>query len=472
MRLDRFSPGTGLALALGWLAVTFLIPAAQEAVAPAANAQRAPSIHPVGHDLEGLPTSAGPIAAYATALDHPLNRLHALLFFAARTPTEIGASLPAERRRAGESDAQFFTGRWALSNRKGTEIDAHADTSVFGGDVRTSPVEKLSSDAATELRAILGTMATPEQADALVPGALARLSLQWDLLQLWWRFENGDGADAETLAAMARTIRALGLTRQMFEALPSGLEQLDSLAGPAQPGAEAAHDRRRPRVPRGLLAGAKSAWVEVDRDSKPLFQAQRSLCSARAFVKCTDRATGEALVARSTELAAQNKLVEIPRGTEVALLLSMVGLTRELEPVATNVASELRLRLAVAPDVLDPASDTSSRDGWNQWVWLFSRSANFAEKGAAPLRFVPDTAQSLFLEYGSPKYTTYFAQCALCHRTTNAGNQNPSGVNILGRYAEARVLRDPAKRLRDAEREMEPVVARLRARLQLADRPK
>ena len=469
MRLDRFTPGSALALAFGCLAVTSLSGAAQDKVAPAA-AQRAPAIHPVGHDLEGLPTSAGPIAAYATALDHPLNRLHALLFFAARTPTEIGASLPAERRRTGGSDAQFFTGKWALTNRKGTEIDAQADTRVFGGDVRTSPVEQLSAQAAAEVRTILASLSTAEQVEALLPVELARLSLQWDLLQLWWRFENGAGADAETLAAMARTIRALGLPRSKLEALPSGLDHLDTRAGPAQPGA--AHDRRRPRAPSGLLADAKSAWVEVDRDSKSLFQAQRSLCSARAFVKCADRATGAALVARSVELAAENKLVEIPRGTEVVLLLSMVGLTRDLEPVATNVASELRLREAVAPDVLDPASDTSSRDGWNQWVWLFSRSANFAEKGATPLRFVQDSAQSLFLEYGSPKYTTYFAQCALCHRTTNAGNQNPSGVNILGRYAQARVLDDPAKRLRDAEREMEPVVAKLRARLALADAAK
>src|SRR5262245_61450474 len=97
-------------------------------------------IHPVGHDDEGLPSDGQPMAVYAADPAHPLNRLHALLFIARRTPTEIGAALPAERRRAGQNDVEFFTGKWALAHRKDAAIDPTADTRWFGGDVRTSPV--------------------------------------------------------------------------------------------------------------------------------------------------------------------------------------------------------------------------------------------------------------------------------------------------------------------------------------------
>lgn len=414
---------------------------------------------PVGHDLEGLPISGGAQPVYSRDLQHPLNQLHALLFVAARTPTEIGASLPAERRRTGKDDAAFFQGRWALQNRLSADIQPANDTHWFGGDVRTSPVEAWSEAQAVQARRLLADLDTPAKVDALLGTPLARLSLQWDLLHVWWRFERNGGTDPATLQSLARAIRVLGQPREILSVLPSGLETLPLPATQTD-----ARDRHHPRAPRDLLDLSHSDWLEIDREPKVLFQAQRSLCSARVFVKAGDRVATENLVTAAREAGADAS-IDIPRGTEVALLLCLVGLTRDLEPVATPVASELRLRAAVAPDVLDPASDTSTRDGWNQWVWLFSRSASCVPGAAPTLRFVPDTAQSLFLEYGTPKYTTYFAQCALCHRTTNGGKQNPSGINALSRYSKPRALADPAKRLRDAEKEMASVVAKLRARL-------
>ncbi|MBL9204467.1 MAG: hypothetical protein JNN01_05240 [Opitutaceae bacterium] len=415
--------------------------------------------YPIGHDFEGLPASGGPLAAYAPSPTHPLNTLHALLFLAERTPTEIGAALPAERRHEGKDDAAFFTAKWALAQRKEAEIDASRDTRVFGGDVRTSPVKAWTPLQAAEARTLLALVSTAAQVEKLGLSPLAKLSLQWDLLQVWWRFERDEAADPATLLAMAKAIKALGQPRGVLEGLPSGLERL------AEVGSPEARSRREPRIPVGLLTGAPSPWVEVDRESKVLFQAQRALVSARVFVRASDRTASEALVTGAIDAATRNQLVEIPRGTEVALLLGMVGVSTELEPVATSVASELRLRMAVAEDRLDPTSETSTRDGWNQWVWLFSRQAAFVARSPSPLRFVPDTTQSLFLEYGTPKHTVYFAQCALCHRTTGGGKQNPSGINVLGRYAKPLILSDPAKRLRDAEREMAPVVTRLRERI-------
>ncbi len=414
---------------------------------------------PLGHDFEGLPSTPGPIAVYAEDPQHPLNRLHALLFFALRTPTEIGASLPTERRRAGKTDAQFFTAKWVMANRTEKQISAEADARWFGGDVRTSPVAKWSESEAAETRSILATLSTPEAASRIVATPLARLSLQWDILQVWWRFEREKSAEVATLEAMALAIRALGQSRAALTGLPSGLEALAVANWPVT------RDRRLPYAPQGLMDGALSDWVEVDRVPAALFDAKRALISARVFLKNKDRATMEALVASVSDKAAQKQLVDIPRETEAALVLALIGLTGDLEPVATPVISELRVRKAVALDVLDAAGDTSTRDGWNQWVWLFSRAGALTAQARSPLRFVPDTAQSLFLEYGSPKHTTYFAQCALCHRTTNAGNQKPSGLHVLGLYAKPSVLTDPSKRGRDAETQMAPVIAKLKERL-------
>lgn len=422
---------------------------------PAANS----TTYPVGHDHEGLPVASDPLPVYAADPAAPLNRLHALLFFASRTPTEIGATLPAERRQLGQSDTEFFSGKWPFVGRKAKEIDPAKDTRLFGGDVRTSPVEKLSAADAAEVRTLLQPLATPAGAAAAVPSSLARLSLQWDLLQLWWRFEQKGGADDATMLALARAIRSLGQPRASLQGLPSGLASLTTQADPAN------RDRHQPRAPHGLLDGPDSPWVEIDRESAVLFRANRSLCSARVFLKCSDRATAQALVARAAALAPSGQLVEIPREAELVLLLSMVGLSAELEPVATPVVSELRLRLAVAEPVLVPTSDTSTRDGWNHWGWTFSRAAHFGGPPTAAMRYIPDSHQALFLEYGTPKYTTTFAQCSLCHRATNAGGQNPAGVHVLGKYAKPRVLLDPAKRLRDAEAEMAPVVKKLRERL-------
>lgn len=418
-----------------------------------ANSVGAAERLPAGHDREGLPATLTPYAAYATDPAHPLNRLHRLLFLTRRVPTEIGAALPAERRRAGLPDREFFNGKWALQNRK--QVNPEQDEAEFGGDVRTSPVERWTETDAAEARTLLALIATSDAAAQQLPSPLARLSLQWDLLQVWWRFERSNNLDEATLIALAKAIRALGQSRAALTALPSGLKDWK--------GAET-RDRRQARVPPNLDRGEAAGWVEVDRVSQSLFQAQRSLVSARVFLRGEDQAALVTMIGRVAPLAAQNQLVEVPRGTETALVLAMVGLTPELEAVATPVVSEVRVRLAVADDRLEPEGDTSTKDGWNNWVWLFSREQMTA--GAAqPLRFVPDTAQSLFLEYGTPKHTTYFAQCALCHRSTNAGNQNPSGVHALGRYAKPSVLRDPAKRGRDAEREMAPVIAKLRARL-------
>ena len=69
-----------------------------------------------------------------------------------------------------------------------------------------------------------------------------------------------------------------------------------------------------------------------------------------------------------------------------------------------------------------------------------TRRGSLVAPDEGAFRFVPDTAQSLFLEYGTAKHTTYAAQCALCHRATNGGGQAPSGVRMLSRFAEPKSI--------------------------------
>ncbi len=129
------------------------------AFTPLASAQ---ALHPAGHASEGLPVDAAPRALYAREPEHPLNRLHALLFLAEVLPTEIGASLPDEREREKLSDAEFFTGRWYFRNRKDTEI-TDKDTRLFGGDVRVSPVFLIDRYRGAQLRELLALVDTREE---------------------------------------------------------------------------------------------------------------------------------------------------------------------------------------------------------------------------------------------------------------------------------------------------------------------
>jgi len=420
--------------------------------------------HPVSHANEGLPVDAAPRAMYARESDPPLNKLHTLLFLAEVLPTEVGASLPAEREREKLSDSEFFTGRWYFRDREDKEI-TEQDRALFDGDVRTSPVFLIDHERGAKLRELLSRIDTREEVEAMesLRSPLPRVLLQWDLLSVWWRLEKAckqtgpPAAEPETLAALAQTIRALALPRSVLERLDAGTDALV----PTGDGV----NRTLPYVPPALLDGPRGAWREIARDEKELFHATNQLRAARVFVRAGTAQETERLVALA---AAANDDATTPRlavGTEAALVLSLVVLDDALEPCATNVVDEVRVRRVTGPAELHP-DNGSSRDGLSHWIYLLSRAGALLGDGPR-FRFVPDTAQGLFLEYGSPKRTTYFAQCALCHRRTNAGGQDPDGIRALGRYGKPSIERDPATRLRIAERQFAPAVESLRGRLGL-----
>jgi hypothetical protein len=417
------------------------------------------SRRPAGHPDEGLPSSSAPIRAYSADPESPLNALHAMLFIAERVPEEVGAALPGERKAQGaEDDAKFFVKNWYFRKRAGVPEDRRA----FGGDVRVSPVGGYTAEEQDQLRGLLAKIDTPEKVGtfAELSSPLARLMLQWDLVSVWWRLEKAGKADEATLVAMAKAIAALAQEKAALAALAPGEGDLvDRFAAGGSPG-----DRRSPYLPASLFAaGGDSPWVEVDRKSTILFHGATSFRSSRVFVNAGTAEKGKALVeaaARAAEAKAKPEPAEI--GSETALVLTLVGITPGLEPVATPVIDEVRIRAQVGPE---RAEDTSSHDGLNQWLYYRSRTGSLVEPANEPFRFIPDTAQSLFLEYGTAKWTTFAAQCVLCHRTSNDGGQTPSGIRSLGRVSNPRVAADPRARGRQAESDFAPVVERLKQRL-------
>lgn len=413
-------------------------------------------MHPRGHAREGLLVAERPLPVYADDLEHPLNRLHAALFIATLVPDEIGSALPGERAAADEA---FFAPKWYFGKRAGKPDDA----AVFGGDVRFSPLQKLDGERADALRTLLATLQTRAQVDAIVEleAPLMRLLLQWDLLSMWWRCERDNTADDATLLAMARAIEALAQPRAVLAALAAGTDELRRAHGAKD---DATPDTARPYFPADLLAKA-TTFVEIDRNDMALFHAERSLRAVRAFVRVpAGRAAGETVVRAAAAAGKEGPLPEIPLGSEVALALSLLAVDQDLAIVATPVVDEVRLRRITGARELR-ADNGSSRDGMSHWVYFRSRRASRDPDAAHAFRFVPDTTQAMFLEYGTLKHTVYFAQCALCHRLVGGSNQTPGGITSLGRYAGARVCEDPGTRLHRAETQAQTIGERLRARL-------
>lgn len=420
---------------------------------------------PAGHPDEGLPSSSAPIRAYSADPESPLNALHAMLFIAERIPEEVGAALPSERTAEGaEDDPKFFTKNWYFRKRPGRPEDRR----TFGGDIRISPIGSYTAEEQEKLRGLLAQIDTPEKVGAFAElrNPLARLMLQWDLVSVWWRLEKADKADKTdeaTLVAMAKAITALAQDKAALTALDPGEKELVSRFGP---GGEP-NDRRAPYLPSAIFAaGADSPWVEIDRKSTLLFHGATSFRASRVFVNAGTAEKGKAMIeaaAKAAEAKVKPEPAEI--GSETAMILTLVGITPDLEPVATPVIDEVRIRALVGPD---RAEDTSSHDGLNQWLYFRSRAGSLVGGADEPFRFIPDTSQSLFLEYGTAKWTTFAAQCVLCHRTTNDGGQTPSGIRSLGRVSNPRIASDPSARNRQAEADFAAIIGRLKERLAAA----
>ena len=418
-------------------------------------ATAADRFYPADHALAGLPTAEDSAGVYAPAPEHPLNRLHQLLFVRPLIAEEIQSQLPAERARSGQSDTEFFTRGWYFGKREGTAADQH----IFGGDVRVSPVRSFSEAERQELLSLLGGLATRDQIADIpeLAAPLARLLLQWDLLSTWWNLERANSTDVELLTALARSIAALAQARDVLVNLPDGLSDLHQTF----PSGSAA-DRAAPYLPADFPPtpnDAESKWVEVGRKSSALFKADRSLRASRVFLNLGDRSVSTTAIAA----AAAGQPPEVPSGAQTGLVQMLIGIDEELQPVSTPVIDEVRIRTLTAPFELSAAHPSSSRDGSSHWIYLRTRSGSLSPD-LPDFRFVPDTFQAMFLEYGSLKHATFAAQCALCHRLTNNGGQAPGGIRMLAKHLQPHVA-SADERPTLAEAETAAVAAQLRKRL-------
>lgn len=430
------------------LLIVFLLGASQPSLATS------PDLHePVGHAREGLPPTADAQPVYGPEIDSPLNQLHRLLFIDTLVPEEVQAGLPTERTKSGIADDDFYVAGWYFKKSAGTE----SHRGIFGGDVRISPRRSFRADERQKLLDLLREVAASPQSSNL-HDPLTRLMVQWDVLSVWWALEKAKLDDTELLVELARTVQALAQPAAVLQSLDSGIDDIRAHFSGGD-----ASDTSNPYFPSGFMVpdDPGPAWVEVARKSSPLFQANRSLRSSLVYLSAGDHERTVHLIESANVLAGAQ--LPVPMETQAILVQKLVGLDGDLHPVATPVIDELRIRTMSGAAELAPDNPTSSRDGSNHWIYMRTRFGS-TRADVSDFRFVPDTSQTLFTEYGSLKHATYAAQCALCHRRTHNGGQSPEGIHVLAKHTHPRVA---VANERDAlaEQEMSEVVEKLKQRI-------
>lgn len=436
--------------------VTFLVPAVAFSEEPDVSL-----FHARSHVLEGLPSRAGPQAIYDENPGSFWNRLHHLLFVAELIPEEIQAELPQERERLRRDYAATYTKQWYFEKRKGES----KDKKVFGGDIRVSPRKSFSGPEREALFELLSQVPEEVERFRASDSPYSLLLKQWDLLSVWWALEREKCPDEELLQVFCKAIVATSQPRKTLANLESGIEDIRLLKT-----TDSTAITRQPYLPDDLQldSASNNPWIEIERKSSALFRANRSLRSTRVFVHAGSRVASESLLAsvQSNPIAS----VKVPEDTKTLLVQQLVTIDENLEPIATPVIDELRVRAIVGPAELSPTSQTSSRDGSSHWIYQRTRYGTVRDD-FNDFRFVPDTNQALFLEYGTLKHATFAAQCALCHRRTDSGGQAPEGIRSFSKYATARIA-SPGERNALAESEMREVVTTLKQRLgQATEKP-
>ncbi|VTS00768.1 hypothetical protein [Tuwongella immobilis] len=458
----KFAASLGLGmLLLGWASSQADAPPDSPPMSPPDNPMPmnpnpgAQTRHPLGHAHEGLPLRETGLPIYAPQPDHWLNDLHAALFTQAMVPADVGGVLPGEMR--GKNPQEFFIKGWQFAKRKGED----ADLTTFGGDVRVSAVIAIDDARRKRLLAGFARISTPEQVQAIpeLRSPLRRLMLQWDILSVWWRWESDrkwSYEDSEVRIAAAKSIRALAQPRAVLESLPSGRDELlQQFANHSVPGPAAL-----PYLPPSVLVrDAQSEWVEIDRKASKLFRGDVALRNSRVFLRAGTRDQAAAIV----EAAAKKNRPAIPDQTEVALEMTLIGVDPEFNPVVTPVIDEFRIRRLSGPFQIAAANPTSSKDGVDHWVYFRARTQLDATQNL--FRFIPDTTQGLFLEYGSAKQTTFGGQCALCHRADINTPTLPRGISTLNWNALPKIATDPKVRIQAVVSEMTRVTEQLRSRV-------
>lgn len=410
--------------------------------------------HPTGHALEGLPAVAEAQPLYGDDPKSVWNQLHQLLFVADLIPEEIQAELPEERKRLAREPSETYAKHWYFEKRKG----GREDKKQFGGDVRVSPRKSFLPSERDVLFGLLSQIPDEVRRHRSELHAKTLLLFQWDLLSVWWALEREKCQDEELLQAFCRAIVATAQPREELQKLDSGLEDVLQLRG-----TDSTRATHLPYVPGdlNLERTPTNPWVEIERKSSALFRANRSLRATRVWVHAGSREASEDLIASAQSNSVADS--QVPATTQTLLVQQLVAIDDRLNPIVTPVIDELRVRALVGSAELSFDNSTSSRDGSSHWIYLRTRYGTHRDP-MNDFRFVPDTSQSLFLEYGTLKHATFASQCALCHRRTDSGGQAPEGIRSFSKYAAVRVANE-GERNALAEKEMEEVAAKLHQRL-------
>lgn len=418
---------------------------------------------PTGHDLEGLPRDDGVQSIYGDDPQSSLNRLHRLLYTANYIPQEIQGELPAERRQSGVDDSEFFKPGWYFQKRKGEP----SDKKTFGGDVRVSPRFEFESSERELLKDILAAIAnrSDQSIETSLKNPVLSVLVHWDLLSIWWSLEKAKIEDEELLEQFALAIERTAIPKEKTSTLVSGLEELQSRFS-----SELVASTDKPYLPNdfSMTNQPDNPWVEIGRRSSTLFRADRSLRMARVFLRTGTRESAIELLDAANDDSARSQ--PIPNGTQTVLVQQLIVLDEHLQPYVTPLVDEFRVRVMTGPPELHPGNRSSSRDGSSHWIFMRTRYGSI-RSGIDDFRFVPDTSQSLFIEYGTRKHATFAAQCALCHRRTNSGGDFGEGIRSLSKFAKPHVAQ-LLERENLAIQEMEPVTKALLSRLAAAQEQK
>ena len=411
--------------------------------APAQSPQR----HAPGTPDQGLPIAPVAFAPYHHEPGHVLNRIWRALFLVECEPDEVAGALPSERK----AGAPFPATGWVHAKRDGTA----ADRRWFGGDGRQLPVEGFPPAAADELRTLLAGLGDAERRLLLDPPELAVL-FQHDLLRLGQRLQDTH-QNPELLPVLWRAAQLFALDSNERARLRNPLPLARASAGFAGLADDAPW-------PRELGGPVDSPFREVLRRSTRLFDAERTLLWSRVFLAHPDG------VAALTKLLPQPlppgekaATPTVPVGFRAVLVQGIVALGADGAAYSTPLVVDVRTQVLRNREPLAAANPTFTHDGIDFGIWQLQRESVRRGDFRTAFRAIAADDQDLFRDYGSLKHTTYRAQCALCHRTTDTPEPQLGGFPVLRPHVGAQIASTGEERLRLAETQASKLLAELAA---------
>ena len=378
----------------------------------------APTAHPVQNPLPQLGESARP-TPYDPDPEHPWNRLHAALFRQRlrtnATPCLLEGSCQAlaVERMFGE-----LASVWFEEGGDGSTLLLRGNVAALAAPARLAEVEA-ALDAALAIRR-----------DTLPPETA--LLLQHDL---WERFDAAHAAREEAAEPgpraalthlqqrLGRAIRELALPASEIRAVRPNLEEV------AQAHAEL------------IDLGRASAWVEVTAYHRmgtgpesilPLHAANAGFRSSfRTLLRYSGDAVGDQALRALFQGGPAH--VELPPGTRVALVESLLAVSSRGEPVAVPLITLVETR-RVGPEAPPPARlselDFAVLEGRRAWLAAEPRRSGGLERLEADAP-VPDGASCL---KGRGLVMPLLGSCVRCHA--------PRGARLpgLSRHGRTRLV--------------------------------